>query len=352
MSTIRSAGYNIVIGNDSIASLNKFLALKKYSTHFILCDENTFRDCLPELLYHCDYLHEAQLLEVESGEQSKNLNVCVDLWKSLTESEADRKAVLINLGGGTISDLGGFVASLYKRGIDFVNVPTTLLAMADASVGGKTGIDFEGLKNHIGTITQPAAVFVNPKFLDTLPQREVLAGLAEIIKAGLIADKKLFASVTRLKALSRQKADQIISASVQIKNKIVSKDPLEKNIRKALNFGHTIGHALESFALSTQQPLLHGEAVAFGMLSESFISLEQKLITKTEFLQIEKCIRKFYSGIQLPPPDNDRLLQLMRHDKKNQDETINFTLLDGIGKFKINCAVTDELIISALRKIQ
>ncbi len=352
MRTITSSEYKVVIGNDSLQNLNKLLAARKYSSCFILCDENTFRDCLPELLYRCDELHEAELLELEHGEQSKNLNVCVDLWKSLTESQADRKSVLINLGGGVITDLGGFVASVYKRGIDFINVPTTLLAMVDASVGGKTGIDFEGLKNQIGTITQPAGVFISPKFLDTLPQREVLAGIAEIIKAGLIADKKLFATVSRLKNLSPKKAQETIYSAVEIKNRIVKKDPLEKNIRKALNFGHTIGHALESFALTNNISLLHGEAVAFGMLAESFISMEMKLLTKTEFSQIEKCINKFFTGTQLPVIDEKKLIELMRHDKKNAEGRINFTLLNGIGKYKIDCLVNEQLISSALKKLQ
>jgi 3-dehydroquinate synthase len=348
---IKSVHYNVVIGKDSLSQLNSYVHKKRYSKIFILCDENTFKHCLPELLFHCDSLHESELLEIESGEESKNISVCTDLWKSLTESGADRNSLLVNLGGGVISDMGGFVASVFKRGFDFINVPTTLLSMADASVGGKTGIDFDGLKNHIGTITQPTGVFIHTKFLETLEKREFVSGLAEIIKAGLIADKELFGTISRMKNISPKKCEEIIFRSVQIKNEIVKKDPYEKNIRKALNFGHTIGHALESFSLSTSSPLLHGEAVALGMLAESQISCDLNMISKVELKKIQHCIRKFFDEISAPTSNEKLLIELMKQDKKNSGDTINFTLLNEIGHFSFNCFVPESIVIKAIHSL-
>jgi 3-dehydroquinate synthase len=349
--TIGSLGYQVVIGENCLAALQSFLEKKKYSRHFILCDENTFQHCLPELLNECYALHEAELIEIESGEENKNLSICIDILRTLTEGKADRSSVLINLGGGVIGDMGGFVASVFKRGFDFINVPTTLLAMADASVGGKTGVDFDGLKNHIGTITQPAGVFIYPKFLETLPSRHVLSGLAELIKAGLIADKKLFEETAALKHFSFGKAKEIIFKGISIKNKIVKKDPAEKNIRKALNFGHTIGHAIEAFSLTTAQPLLHGEAVALGMLAEAKISYDEKLISKAELSKIQKVIGKFFGHVKMPKAETKALLALMQQDKKNSGDGINFTLLQGIGKAKINVQVPESLIVNALNSL-
>ena len=221
MKTISANGYKVMIGGEALAELDGFLNKKKYSSIFILGDENTFRFCLPELLYQCSALHEANLLEVESGEQSKSLQVATDLLKTLTESGADRKSLVLNLGGGVIGDLGGFVASIYMRGIDFIQVPTSLLAMADSAVGGKTGIDFEGLKNQLGTIRQPAGVFIFPGFLHSLPLSQLYSGFAEIIKAGLIGDKNLFLKLARLKKLLPVNAEKIIFRAVEIKNDVV-----------------------------------------------------------------------------------------------------------------------------------
>jgi 3-dehydroquinate synthase len=285
---------------------------------------------------------------VESGEQSKSLQVTVDLLKSLTESNADRKSLLLNLGGGVVGDLGGFVASIYMRGIDFIQVPTSLLAMADSSVGGKTGIDFEGLKNQLGTIRQPAGVFIFPGFLNSLSQPQLFSGLSEIIKAGLIADKNLFSKISRLKKLHTASAEEIISRAVEIKNDVVKKDPHEKKLRKVLNFGHTIGHALESEMLKNGAPMLHGEAVALGMLAESYLSLQTKRISSLEFKKIERCILRWYQPVSRHAITSDSLLELMRRDKKNFKQQINFTLLNGIGKAEVNCVVSDSLIVEAL----
>ena len=348
---IKSAGYEIHLGSESLQKLDGFLSKKKYSKIFILCDGNTFNHCLPELLYQCSALHEAELLEIESGEENKNLNICADLLRSLSESEADRRALLLNLGGGVIGDLGGFTASVYKRGIDFLNVPTTLLAMADASVGGKTGVDLDGIKNQIGVFRNPSAVFIYPSFLETLLERELLSGFAEIIKSALIADEEFFTSISKLKKISSKNLLKYIQRSVEIKNEIVKKDPFEKSIRKSLNFGHTIGHALESFYLKTSTSLLHGEAVALGMLTEAYLSKKLNFISSLELIKIQKVIHRFYGLENIPVPDMDALLNLMRQDKKNQDGKIKFSLMQGIGKSKIDIDVPADLILESINTL-
>lgn len=348
---ISSVGYSVCIGSDSLLELNRFIRKQKYSRIFILCDENTFRLCLPELMNECEALHEAELLEIESGEEHKNLEIVKDLLAALTDAGADRHSLLLNLGGGVVSDMGGFIASIYKRGFDFVNVPTTLLSMADASVGGKTGVDFKGLKNHIGTFAQPKGVFVFPDFLHSLPKRELLSGLAEVLKAGLICDADFFAAVTRLKNLKPQKSVEILYRSVTIKNNIVKKDPEEKNIRKALNFGHTIGHALETASLSTPQPLLHGEAVALGMLAEARISCDMQYISSVELRKIANGLARFFPGLKAPVTDAGLLIDLMRQDKKNREGNINFVLLNKLGKYRIDCVVPEALVVKSLHEL-
>ncbi len=345
MSFIASLGYKIEIGEKALRSLNAFLKGKKYSKHFILCDENTLSNCLPTLISHNPVLKEAEIFEVESGESSKDLQVCSQLWQSLLDNNADKNSVLINLGGGVISDLGGFVASVYKRGIDFVNVPTSLLAMADASVGGKTGIDFGGEKNMVGTITQPKGVFIYPVFLNTLPKRHYKNGKAEIFKTALVSDKTLW------KKLSLKKIpdiEQLIVQSVGLKNKIVKKDPHEKNIRKALNFGHTIGHAVESFALETQSGLLHGEAVVIGMIAEAHLSYLHRLVTKKQLSEICSVLQKYFEPSALLRSSFDEILKHMLHDKKNSGNQILCSLVQGIGKCRIRVAVTPLQIKQSL----
>lgn len=250
-------------GNGSLAQLERDLCQKDYSRKFILVDENTISHCLPVLMMNVPSLARAEVIEIESGEKNKNIDIAIRLWEVLTELQADRRSVLLNLGGGVIGDIGGFVASTFKRGIDFLNVPTSLLAQVDASVGGKVGIDLNGLKNQIGVFKNPASVYIYPDFLKTLPKREVLAGFAEMLKHGLVLDEGHF---YELKAFDLSRIDHLealIMRSVHLKNEIVLDDPKEKNQRKLLNFGHTIGHALETYALENMTfSLPHGEAVA------------------------------------------------------------------------------------------
>ncbi len=344
MALIKSNGYVIEISVTVFKSVATFLQKNKYSSYFILCDENTLRFCLPKLILNCKQLKDAEIIEIESGEANKSIEIVINCWQTLVENNADKNTLLINLGGGVISDLGGFTASTFKRGIDFINIPTTLLAMADASVGGKTGIDFGGLKNSVGTITQPKAVFIYPKFLDTLPQRHIINGLSEIYKIALISDK-LFWNKLKLNATNVM---QLVIKSVTLKNKIVLKDPFDKDIRKSLNFGHTIGHAIEALFLNTKNELLHGEAIAIGMLIESHIALQKKLITKVEFTEIITVLGLAFNGLRKLNLQSRELLLLMKHDKKNADNKLKFALVSSIGKCNVEVVVTEKQIEKAI----
>ena len=326
---IKANNYPIVIGENSLTEFN----FQDYSQIAILVDENTKRDCLSKF----PKLDNSIIIEIKSGEENKNISTCNFIWEKLTKHNFDRNSLLINLGGGVIGDMGGFCASTYKRGIDFVQIPTTLLAMVDASVGGKLGIDFNGLKNQIGLFNNPKAVLINPTFLKTLPENQLKYGFAEVVKHSLISDVNLW---KELQNTSFENLDwkNIIKTSVQIKNKIVSADPFEKRERKKLNFGHTFGHAIESFYLEKGTPILHGEAVFMRMILETEIS---------DLNKIEKNEIKNYilSNFALPyTPKKNNLHKFLINDKKNKDEKINFSLLNKIGNCTIdNLFSTDEL---------
>ena len=326
MATIKSTSYSIYIGEKSLPTLVKFLAKNSYTNYFIICDEHTFEHCLPTLLFNVPQLHEAEIIELESGEDKKTLETCLQVWGALTDAGADKKSLLINLGGGVISDLGGFVASTFKRGIHFINIPTTLLSMVDASVGGKTGVDFEGIKNHIGTTSQPKGVFVNPEFLETLSERQIKNGFAEVIKIALIADKEFWKELKKLKSVKEFYSEKIITKAIELKNTIVKKDLYENDLRKCLNFGHNIGHALESALIEQKKDILHGEAVALGMLMEADIAYTLKRINVKELKEISDYINFIYPKIKLSNSTKELLLKYILHDKKNEGEALCFSL--------------------------
>lgn len=343
---IQSKLYTIYIDNNVLKKLSAFLKKEKYSDFFILCDQNTMKHCLPVLISSCKLLAKAEIIETENGEDSKSLEVASYIWQTLLEKKADKKTLIINLGGGVICDLGGFVSSVYKRGIDFINIPTTLLAMADASIGGKNGINFLNIKNAIGTITQPKSVFIYPPFLKTLPKRHYLNGMAEIFKTAIISDKLLWKKL--LPGIYSLKEDELIYKSISLKHKIVQKDPLEKNIRKALNFGHTIGHAIEAVLLNTKDELYHGEAVNIGMIAESFIAHQKKLIRKDELNEIISGIKNTFTLNAVPVNHFGTIYISILNDKKNNNGRLLFSLIKGIGKPAINEAVNEKQIITAL----
>jgi 3-dehydroquinate synthase len=351
MTVIKSAGYPVIINKNIAKEINGFFKSKKdlYSKIFILVDENSLNFCYPSLVAKLPVFKDAEIIEIESGEESKNIDVCSQIWSTLSEFGGDRNSLMVNLGGGVISDLGGFIASTFKRGIDFINIPTTLLAQVDASIGGKTGIDHDNLKNEIGVFAAPKAVFINSAFLQTLDKRQFLSGFAEIIKHALIADVKYWKKLQSYKFSNEKTLDEIINTSVNIKNKIVIQDPHEKNIRKTLNFGHTIGHALESFFLEYQgKQLLHGEAIAIGMICEAYLSHKICKLPKVQFEEISKFILHKYKYIKIDGINETQLLELMMHDKKNSNEKINFSLLSSIGKCEINKSAKPDLIIESL----
>ena len=307
--------------NDKLSSI-----LGEASQVFILTDENVAPFWLPEVAHwlHCD---SAIDIVIKPGEQHKNLQTIQRIWKTLMKHHADRNALLINLGGGVITDLGGFAASTFKRGIKFINVPTTLLAMVDAAIGGKTGIDFGGAKNQIGTFADAEEVLIDPVFLSTLPRREILSGLAEMLKYGFIADAKLL-------EINLQNYQDYILRAGEIKREIVAQDPYEAGLRKILNFGHTIGHAIESHCLTTDYPLLHGETVALGMAAALWLSVKLCGLDEKVLQDFERQLPMLLSEaeIMLSEADIEPILGYLAHDKKNKDDKAQFVLLESLGK--------------------
>ena len=329
-----------------LTPLKDILDQKKYSKVFVFADTNTSALCLPVFRSLLDELQDFDIIETDPGEENKNIDFCIGIWKTLLDFGADRKCLMINLGGGVITDMGGFVASTYKRGIDFINIPTTLLSQVDASVGGKTGIDIDNVKNMVGTFSLPQAVFIENAFLSTLSKRELLSGFAEMIKHGLIADKAYY---ERLKISDYQTlSPEEIYRSIEIKNEVVTEDPLEKGLRKILNFGHTIGHAVESYALTnSKSPLTHGEAIAIGMITEAFLSVKYDNLTQEELKDISDYIISIYPKYDIKEKSFNTLLTLMQSDKKNEDGHIMFSLLENVGKCTFNCRVTNDDIKSS-----
>ena len=313
------------------SQLNHFLEELKPGKIFILCDENTHQYCLPKVLGNLETEIPFEILEIEAGEEMKTIETATQLWEILSEFEADRKSLILNLGGGVITDLGGFVASTYKRGIRFINLPTTLLGMCDASIGGKTGIDHQFLKNIVGTFAMPEKIFVDPDFLQTLPFTELRSGFAEMLKHGLIAEKNHWEDLISVSELSAENVAPFIETSMKIKQNVVENDFKEEHIRKNLNFGHTIGHAVESLFMQKENLIPHGEAVALGMICETHLAFLEKLISENEAFSVIENIRKFFPYISLNNFSNEEIIGLMMNDKKNENGKINFSLINGIG---------------------
>ena len=354
MQSIQANNYQIYFNETGYEALNIFLAESNYSNVFIIVDSNTNEFCLTKFLPYLATDLTIEIVEFEAGEPNKNIETCVQLWNVLTELGADRKSLILNLGGGVVTDLGGFVASTFKRGVDFIHIPTTLLAMVDASVGGKNGIDLGNLKNQVGVINVPKMVLIDTQYLETLSKPEMRSGFAEMLKHGLIYDKSYWEQFLDLKAIDFADFDTLIHRSVVIKNEIVMQDPTEKSIRKALNFGHTLGHAIESYFLENEnkKSLLHGEAIAIGMILESFISLEKGLLNQEEYNQIKTTIKAIYDDVVFEKTDIDPILELLIHDKKNEYGNIQFALIEGVGKIKINQSVENDLILKAFENYQ
>lgn len=299
------------------------------STTFILVDENTEKYCLLHLLEYID--DTVQIIRIPSGEQNKNLTTCQVVWTKLMQNGADRHSLIINLGGGVIGDLGGFCAATYMRGIRFIQMPTTLLSQVDASVGGKLGVDLLGFKNMVGLIKDPDGVFIFTDFLLTLPGDQMRSGYAELLKHGLIADKNVWETLSKNTGIESLDYENLVYESVLIKKNVTEQDPNEKGLRKILNFGHTIGHAVESYWMDSRTPLLHGEAVAIGLVSEAFLSYRIGKITENELFDIRNSILRLYGHHPKFVKPAEELIQIMGHDKKNHHGSIRFALLESVG---------------------
>ena len=381
----------IIISNDIEHDLATAVAESEHDRVFVLTDDTTHECCLPKVAALLAQ-YGAVPITIAHGDQHKTLAALGNVWTALQQGGATRHSLLINLGGGMITDLGGFAATTFKRGINFINIPTTLLAMVDAAVGGKTGINFGGLKNEIGTFADARFVIINTCFLDTLDAENLCSGYAEMLKHALISDERMWAEHVNfdLSQPDLSELQRMVAESIAVKERIVAEDPHEHGIRKALNFGHTIGHALEEFALqqaggavvsarllplarartapnnqltpggavvstapnnqltSGNRPLLHGYAVAFGLIGELYMSARKAGFPTERLHQTTRFIRENYTQTEFTCNDYPTLLNLMRHDKKNTSGVINFTLLHDIGDIRINQTATDEEICEAL----
>lgn len=349
MKSIPATHYNVEFIAKNYQVLTAFIASKNYSSLYILVDSNTEKCCLPYFLSTCPLPDDIEVISMDAGEEHKHLNTCMGVWESLSELGADRKSLLLNLGGGVVTDLGGFVASTFKRGIDFINIPTTLLSMVDASVGGKTGVDLGPLKNQIGVINSPKMVIVDTHYLETLPGEEYRSGYAEMLKHGLIRDKKYWEILANYSALNTSDLKDHIHHSVGIKNEVVTEDPFEEGLRKILNFGHTLGHAVESFFLTEKNKttLLHGEAIAIGMVLEAYLSHKLCGLTHEECNQIKETFKAIYPHVNITKQDIEAILALLIYDKKNSHGKVKFVLLEAIGKPVLDVVIEENLLWEA-----
>ncbi len=347
MKSIKAATYFVHFKETGYQELNKLILEKDYSSIFILVDENSMDLCYPKFIPFLETDKRIEVIEIESGEIHKNLETCSGVWEALTALNADRRSLLITLGGGVITDLGGFVASTYKRGIDFVNIPTSLLSMVDASVGGKTGVDLGVLKNQIGLFVNPLMVIIDEDYLLTLNERETRSGMAEIIKYGLTYDIKV---LNEVKFYNHLKNNQLIHRSIEIKNEVVLKDPKENGVRKILNFGHTLGHAIESYFLESnvKENLTHGEAIAIGMVCESYLSSKVLKLPSEKVSEVKEIVSSIYDKVIIEKSDYPAIIELLKHDKKNVDGQVNFVLLNDFEDFQLDCKVQNDLIIESL----
>ena len=349
MKSIASTSYSVHFNDQCYKALNVYLETSNFSKIFIIVDTNTHTHCLPKFLSNIDCEMNLDVIEIEAGEIHKTLETCNQVWRSLSELDGDRKSLIINLGGGVVTDLGGFVASAFKRGVSFINVPTSLLSMVDASVGGKTGVDLGAIKNQIGVINFSDMVLVDVSFLETLPAEEMRSGLAEMLKHGLIKDADYWSRLCDLKSLDYSELGGLIHESIVIKNEVVKRDPNEQGERKQLNFGHTLGHAIESYCLDNEakQTLLHGEAIAAGMIMEGYLSVKTCGLSEKELHEIKTTFKSIYGFVDFNENDKSSIIELLKYDKKNSHGHIKYALLESIGSCKVDVIVDDKLVHEA-----
>lgn len=333
----------IIISKNISEAITTEVSLCEHDKIFIIADDTTAEKCLPSIK-DISALTDAELITIRPTDSHKSLDALASVWKALSDKHATRHSCVINLGGGMVTDLGGFAASTFKRGVNFINIPTTLLAMVDASVGGKTGINFNGLKNEIGVFNNSNAVIIDTDFLKTLDKENLCSGYAEMLKHGLISDRAMWSKLLAFDILTPnlKELQNMVASSIQVKERIVEEDPYEAGIRKALNLGHTAGHAFESFALRHNRPILHGYAVAFGLVCELYLSCVKTDFPIDVMRKTVSYIKETYGNFTFTCNDYDELIELMKHDKKNTAGTINFTLLGGIGDIKLNQTATKQ----------
>lgn len=339
----------VVISGNLERDLVNAISECEHDRIFVLTDETTQQLCWPKIK-NFKALKNSPPIIIKATDTHKNLDTLSQVWQALSNGGATRHSLMINLGGGMVTDLGGFAASTFKRGIDFINIPTTLLAMVDASVGGKTGINFGGLKNEIGVFSDSRFVIINTQFLDTLDHDNICSGYAEMLKHGLISDERTWAELVTfdLDTPDLSQLQRMVAESIKVKERIVETDPHEHGIRKALNLGHTMGHAFESFAMRRGTPILHGYAVAYGLISELYMSARKTAFPTDRMHQTVRFIRENYGTFNITCDDYPTLIELMHHDKKNTSGIINFTLLGNVGDIRINQTANEEEIKEAL----
>ncbi len=346
---IISYNSKIIIDADISSSLSEVLSKFQANKICIITDDNTYRHCLPQLTEIIQQKY-TFVLTISQGEKNKNLETAKTIWEFLQSNKFDRDALVINLGGGLLLDIGGFAAATYNRGIQFIHIPTTLLSMVDASIGGKLGLNFNGIKNQLGLFRVPEFVLINPNFLKTLDKRQLYAGWAEMIKHSLIDSENHINKILQQNPLEIQDSEweHIIYDSLKVKNYYVINDPYESGPRKVLNLGHTAGHAFESLSIERNDPLFHGEAVASGLICEIFLSTQLLNFPKKKAEKLSRAIRKSYKQLSINKKDIDLMLEMMHFDKKNKFDKVNFTLLNKIGEPLIDQYVSEEVIKKSL----
>lgn len=346
MKYIDTPNYRLELGDITTSSLSEKLDAYATAKKIIIVDENSHINCLEYLITHFEQLNEAEVILLPAGEENKQLEIAQSVWEALTEYGATRYDLVINLGGGMITDMGGFIASCYKRGCDFINIPTTLLSMVDASIGGKTGLNLGHFKNQIGVFCDPKAVYIDPVFLSTLPGYELLSGYAEMMKHGLIHNEDLYSRVLTSMREDEYPSIELIEECVHVKNEIVSQDPTEKGLRKILNLGHTIGHVLEGHYIE-RFPLTHGHCVAIGIMMEAYIASRMGMLPEDTFFKIQSGVFEFY---EMPAYSNDEvstMVAMLYNDKKNANGKIRCSLLEKMGECKFDVEVAESDFVEA-----
>lgn len=337
----------VFYSSEAWQKLEEYIAQHEVINVFVIIDEHIETHCLPHFIknFNCSVF---EIIRIPTGEKNKNIATTLFIWETLAQKKADKNSLILNLGGGMITDVGGFAASTYKRGMPFIHIPTTLLAMVDAAIGGKTGIDLHHVKNQIGTISLPQFIVIDSDFLFTLPKEQLLSGMAEVIKHALIEGEQEWERISKLQLEDLQSIYEIIPDSISVKQKIVAKDPQEKNERKILNYGHTLGHAIETFSLGKGQiPLLHGEAIAIGMILETYLSHRIYGFPKDKLEAITTYTLSLFEKHFYDESAIKTIIELMMFDKKNSNGKVKFVLMKNLGDFALDCEVNEALIFDA-----